>query len=58
MNILNKIQSKIGQLALLIDPEKTKNEEHLLELIKKAEFALVDFFFVGGRSIVRYLVWE
>lgn len=53
MNILNKIQSKIGQLALLIDPEKTKNEEHLLELIKKAEFALVDFFFVGGSTVTR-----
>ena len=32
MDILNKIRSKIGQLALLIDPEKTK--------IKKATFAL------------------
>lgn len=53
MRILNKIQSKNGQLALLIDPEKTKNEDRLLDLIKKAEFALIDFFFVGGSTVTR-----
>lgn len=53
MRILNKIQSGTGQLALLIDPEKTKNEERLLDLIKKATFALVDFFFVGGSTVTR-----
>lgn len=53
MDILNKIQSKSGQLALLIDPEKTRNEEHLIELVKKAEFALIDFFFVGGSTVAR-----
>jgi len=53
MDILNKIQSKSGQLALLIDPEKTKNEEHLIELVRKAEFALIDFFFVGGSTVTR-----
>lgn len=53
MNILAKIHSRTGQLALLIDPEKTKNEEHLSELIKKAEFAAVDFFFIGGSTVTR-----
>ncbi|MDR0802858.1 geranylgeranylglyceryl/heptaprenylglyceryl phosphate synthase [Fluviicola sp.] len=53
MNILSEIQSKTGQLALLIDPEKTKNEKHLSELIKKAEFAAIDFFFIGGSTVTR-----
>lgn len=53
MNILTKIQSRTGQLALLIDPEKTKNEELLRELIKKAEFAAIDFFFIGGSTVTR-----
>lgn len=53
MDILNKIQSNTGQLALLIDPEKTKNEQHLIELVRKAEFALIDFFFVGGSTVTR-----
>ena len=53
MNILTKIQSGTGQLALLIDPEKTKNEALLSELIKKAEFAAIDFFFIGGSTVTR-----
>lgn len=53
MNILAKIHSKTGQLALLIDPEKTKNKEHLSELIQKAEFAAIDFFFIGGSTVTR-----
>ncbi|AEA42710.1 geranylgeranylglyceryl/heptaprenylglyceryl phosphate synthase [Fluviicola taffensis] len=53
MNILKRIQSKSGQLALLIDPDKTKDEHYLIQLIKKAEFAHIDFFFVGGSTVTR-----
>jgi phosphoglycerol geranylgeranyltransferase len=52
-SILDKIAAKFGQIAVLIDPEKTNNEEHLLALIKKAEFAKIDYFFVGGSTVTR-----
>lgn len=52
-NILDKINSKKGQIAILIDPENTNDEEVLLKLIKKAEFAKIDFFFIGGSTVTK-----
>lgn len=49
--LLNKISSNFGQIAVLIDPEKTKLESDIISLIKKAEFASISFFFVGGSTV-------
>lgn len=53
MNILEKIAAKKGQIALLIDPEKTKSGIQLQSLIEKATFAGVSYFFVGGSTVQR-----
>jgi phosphoglycerol geranylgeranyltransferase len=37
----------------LIDPEKCANHQNLLELLKKAFFANVDYLFVGGSTVTR-----
>lgn len=50
-NILSKISKRKGQIAILIDPEKTNSELELKELIKKAEFAKADYFFIGGSTV-------
>ena len=42
-----------GKIALLIDPEKTTNTVHFQDLIEKAVFAGIDFFFVGGSTVTR-----
>lgn len=51
MNILNKISEKKGQIAILIDPEKTNSETKLSPLISKSEGIGVDYFFVGGSTV-------
>lgn len=48
--LLNQIKAKTGQIAVLIDPEKSLDVEYLRDLIKKAEFAGIDYFFVGGST--------
>jgi len=50
--LYNHFQQK-GQIAVLIDPEKFPGEEALKELVKKAEFAGVNFFFIGGSTVTR-----
>jgi putative glycerol-1-phosphate prenyltransferase len=45
------MSSKKGQIAVLIDPEKSKDEVYLSELIKKSAFAGVDYFFIGGSTV-------
>ena len=52
-HIYKKIQSQKGQIAVLIDPEKTKTEGKIIELAKKAQFAQIDYFFVGGSTVSR-----
>ena len=51
MNIYNKItinkKTNKKSFALLIDPDK-QDEKQLLSIIKKAENAKTDYFFVGG----------
>ncbi len=52
--LLSKMNSTTGQIALLIDPDKTQSENELLHLFKKAEFAKIDYFFVGGSTVQRH----
>ena len=52
-NIYRKICERIGQIALLIDPEKALDPKELAELVKKAEFAGIHYFFVGGSTVLR-----
>lgn len=53
MKQLDFINKGKGLIALLIDPEKSAESEMLSELIKKAVFAGVDLFFVGGSTVTR-----
>ncbi|MCH2223375.1 MAG: geranylgeranylglyceryl phosphate synthase family protein [Crocinitomicaceae bacterium] len=51
--IFNQLTSKKGQIAILIDPDKTNNNGYLANLLKKAQFANVNYFFVGGSTVSR-----
>lgn len=53
MPIIQQIAKRKGQIALLIDPEKTHTEEQLHNLLQKAELAKVDYLFVGGSTVSR-----
>lgn len=50
--IWEKINARRGQIAVLIDPEKLNCDE-LSEIIEKANFAQVDYFFVGGSTVTK-----
>lgn len=52
-SILNQFKKKKGQIAVLIDPDKAQDNQNLFDLIKKAQFAEVDYFFVGGSTATR-----
>lgn len=52
-HLLNQFKSKAGQIAILIDPEKSNSEEVLLPLLKRIEFANIDYIFVGGSTVTR-----
>lgn len=49
--LLDHIISRKGQIAILIDPDKSSDESQLNSIINKAEFAGVDYFFVGGSTV-------
>lgn len=51
--LFNKIASEKGQVAILIDPEKCDNGTKLLQLIKKAEFAKINYLFIGGSTVTK-----
>lgn len=51
--MLLKITSTPKAIAVLIDPEKADNGDRLLDLIKKSEFAGVNYLFIGGSSVTR-----
>ncbi len=53
IDLLNQFSAHFGQVAVLIDPEKTNREEQLLPLVQKAEFAGISYFFVGGSTVSR-----
>ena len=50
-SIFDKMVAQKGQIAVLIDPDKSQDEYYLTELIEKAEFSGIDFFFVGGSTV-------
>lgn len=52
-DIYNSFKERKGQIAILIDPEEIENEERLIQLIEKADFAKVSYFFVGGSTVTR-----
>lgn len=56
MGLLQTINSAKGQIALLIDPEKTNTPLQLRPLIEKSEVAKIDYFFVGGSTVTRNLI--
>ena len=51
--IFKKLSSKIGQIALLLDPEKCANLLVLKEILKKAEFSQIDYIFIGGSTVTK-----
>lgn len=51
--ILDHFSSRTGQIAVLIDPDKSNDADALIELIKKSEFCGIDYFFVGGSTVTR-----
>jgi phosphoglycerol geranylgeranyltransferase len=51
MNILNKIKSSEGEIAVLIDPEKIKKKKSVELLIKKINESKVSFIFIGGSTL-------
>lgn len=52
-HIFSKFSQRKGQIAILIDPDKASDETLLLNLIKKATFANIDYFFIGGSTVTR-----
>ncbi len=50
-NIFNQFNSRVGQVAVLIDPDKYTNLDELAELLKKTAFAEVDYLFIGGSTV-------
>jgi putative glycerol-1-phosphate prenyltransferase len=52
-DIFQKLNSTIGQIAVLIDPEETNSTEKLQVIVEKAKFANVDYFFIGGSTVTR-----
>lgn len=51
MQVNDKLGAGFGQVAILIDPEKIPAAHHLDRLIEKAEFAAVDYLFIGGSTV-------
>ncbi len=49
MQYSKQIASQTGQIAVLLDPDKLSTKK-VNELIRKAEFAQINYFFVGGSS--------
>ena len=49
-SIYSSILNSVGQIAILIDPEKTNTEAQLNSLLETLENSEVQFLFVGGSS--------
>ena len=49
--IFDSINSKKGQVAVLIDPEKSDNKDILKSLLEKAKFAGINYLFIGGSTV-------
>lgn len=51
--ILNQFKERLGQVAVLIDPDKYSDLDELDALLKKTAFAAVDYLFIGGSTVLR-----
>ncbi len=51
MDILKKINNSNGEVAVLIDPEKTFKKEQIEKLINKINDSNISFIFVGGSTL-------
>ena len=51
--IFNQFKQSVGQVAVLIDPDKYTNLADLDKLLKKTRFAEIDYLFVGGSTVSR-----
>ena len=51
MSLNQYIQKGKKQLAVLIDPDKSKNKTQLIDLIKKINILKPNFIFVGGSTV-------
>ncbi|MFN5416186.1 MAG: geranylgeranylglyceryl/heptaprenylglyceryl phosphate synthase [Flavobacteriia bacterium] len=51
--LINQFSSNFGQIAVLLDPDKTKLEKDIVQLVEKATFAQINYFFVGGSTVSR-----
>ena len=51
--ILKQFSSQKGQIAILIDPDKSNKEGDLIRLIRNAEIAEIDYFFIGGSTVTK-----
>lgn len=51
--IFNQFKQSVGQVAVLIDPDKYANLADLDTLLKKTRFAEIDYLFVGGSTVSR-----
>lgn len=49
--IFDRFSAAKGQIAVLIDPDKCNDEDRLVELLKRAKFAGVNYLFVGGSTV-------
>lgn len=49
--IFNQFKERVGQVAVLIDPDKYTDLNDLNELLKKTTFAEVDYLFIGGSTV-------
>lgn len=52
-HIYRLFKERKGQIAILIDPEEVNDANRLKDLIQKATFAKVDYFFIGGSTVTR-----
>lgn len=52
-SIYENLAQKKGQIAILVDPEKTQDEKQIKTLTDKAKFANVSYFFIGGSTVTR-----
>ncbi|WP_107040305.1 geranylgeranylglyceryl/heptaprenylglyceryl phosphate synthase [Brumimicrobium mesophilum] len=52
-HIIQKLRAKTGQIAVLVDPEMTNSKGDLQKIVEKAEFAKIDYFFIGGSTVTR-----
>jgi len=51
--VFHQFKERLGQVAVLIDPDKYSNLKKLDALLKKINFADVDYLFIGGSTVLQ-----